>query len=318
MAEQDLNSATPLPEQVPAPLPPPPERKKRKRRFGDRGDGRKLRSLQPMSRVAAYIMKTRMGSINYAADSVEITTMEQYIRQMRKAGYKNFGAMHVILAAYVRTISQRPAVNRFISGQKIYARNSIDVCMTIKKSMQLDADETCIKVSFEPWYTAEEVYQKLDEVIEREKAQMDLGSSFDKVAKILRFIPGLLLKFTVWLLNLLDYFGLLPKGLLAISPFHGSLVMTSMGSLGIPPIYHHLYNFGNVPVFLAFGAKRTAYETQKDGTVATHRYIDYKLSTDERICDGYYFASALKYFKHLLKNPEVLSERPAEIVEDVD
>ena len=91
-----------------------------------------------------------------------------------------------------------------------------------------------------------------------------------------------------------------------------------MGSLGIPPIYHHLYDFGNVPVFLSFGTAERRNELQEDGTVKSKRYIDYNVVTDERICDGFYFASALKMMKKILKNPYCLDERPAEIVADID
>ena len=56
----------------------------------------------------------------------------------------------------------------------------------------------------------------------------------------------------------LEESGLLPRALTDLSPFHGSLYITSMASLGIPPIYHHLYDFGNVPVFCSFGKKRRA------------------------------------------------------------
>ena len=300
------------------PVSPVPVPTKRRRRFGDRPDGRKLRSLPPISRVSPYIMKTRNTSSNFIADTVEITNMERYIRRKRQEGYRNFGAMHVFLAAYVRTVSQRPGINRFVSGQKVFARNNIEIALTSKKDMQLNAPDTCVKAVFEPSATAEEVYETLNAVVMREKEKSALDSSFDSTARLLRFIPGLLLKFTVWLLALLDYFGLLPKKLLAVSPFHGSLVITSMGSLGIPPIYHHLYDFGNVPVFLAFGAKRSQNELQRDGAVVERCYIDYNVVTDERICDGFYYASALKYIKQLLKNPAVLSERPAEIIEDID
>ncbi len=313
------NAAVLSPQQAESPATSPqPTQSKRRRRFGDRPDGRKLRSLPPISKVSPYIMKTRNTSSNFIADTIEITNMERYIRRKRQEGYRNFGAMHVFLAAYVRTVSQRPGINRFVSGQKVFARNNIEIALTIKKDMQLNAPDTCVKAIFEPSATAEEVYETLNAVVMREKEKSELDSSFDSTARLLRFIPGLLLKFTVWLLALLDYFGLLPKKLLAVSPFHGSLVITSMGSLGIPPIYHHLYDFGNVPVFLAFGAKRTQNELQRDGAVVERRYIDYNVVTDERICDGFYYASALKYIKQLLKNPVVLSERPAEIIEDID
>jgi hypothetical protein len=48
------------------------------------------------------------------------------------------------------------------------------------------------------------------------------------------------------------------------------------------------------------------------------RYIDYGVATDERICDGYYYALAFRHMNHYLTNPEVLTQVPAEINEDID
>ena len=93
---------------------------------------------------------------------------------------------------------------------------------------------------------------------------------------------------------------------------------SSMGSLGIPPIYHHLYDFGNLPIFLAFGAKRRENFMLPDGTVQQKKYIDFTVTTDERICDGFYFASSIKFMKRCLANPERLDEKPESVVRDVD
>ena len=115
-----------------------------------------------------------------------------------------------------------------------------------------------------------------------------------------------------------DYFGWLPKKLLWLSPFHGSMIITSMGSLGIRPIYHHIYNFGNLPVFLAYGGRQTVLKTDKDGKVVTKKYIELKAVTDERICDGFYYASAFKIIKRHVENPELLDVKPEEVFEDID
>ena len=40
--------------------------------------------------------------------------------------------LHVIIAAMVRAISQKPGMNRFVAGQKIYARGNL-VSFAIKK-----------------------------------------------------------------------------------------------------------------------------------------------------------------------------------------
>ena len=128
----------------------------------------------------------------------------------------------------------------------------------------------------------------------------------------------MLLKFTVWLLKFLDYFGLLPKFLVELSPFHGSLFFTSMGSLGIPPIYHHLYDFGNLPVFGSFGCKRRALEVEEDGSVVQRKYLDVKFVLDERIVDGYYYAAFFKHYRAILRHPELLDLEPEELVQDID
>ena len=129
-------------------------------------------------------------------------------------------------------------------------------------------------------------------------------------------IPGVFLKFVVWLLKLLDYFGLLPRLILELSPFHGSIFFTSMGSLGIPACYHHLYNFGNLPIFLAFGRKYRVNETQDDGSVQSRKYMDYTFNVDERTVDGFYYATLRKYVHKLLLHPEQLDE-PMEVNEDI-
>ncbi len=290
--------------------------KERKKRFGDRYDGRRLRTLSPMSYVSPYIMKTRVTSSNFIRDRFDIEKAEEYVRKKREEGLKGFGIMHVLIASYIRVVSQRPGINRFIAGQRIFARNCIDVMLTIKLDMTLNSPDTVIKAKFKPDATAEDVYNELTRIIDGYRNNP--GGGFDKAAKALSIIPGLVLKFAVWLLRFIDYFGLLPKFLENVSPFHGSFFITSMGSLGIPPIYHHLYDFGNVPVFMSFGAAERKNEINEDGTVTTKRYIDYNVVTDERICDGFYFASALKMLKKILKNPSCLDERPTEIIDDVD
>ena len=55
-----------------------------KRRWGDRYDGRKLRSLDPLNRVSPYIMNTRAGATNYFHGELDIRAAEAYIRQKRK------------------------------------------------------------------------------------------------------------------------------------------------------------------------------------------------------------------------------------------
>ena len=276
-------------------------------------EGRRVKTLPPMSYVMPYIMKTRNTSMNYIKDAIDIEKAEAYIRKKRQEGLSSFGMLHIFLAVYARTVSQKPGINRFIRGQKIYTRDHIEVMMTIKKEMTLESPDTCIKFYMSPGDTADTIYHNFNKLVEENKAKSGNGeSSFDSTARILTYIPGVMLRFTVGFLRFIDYFGLLPRFLTHVSPFHASLAITSMGSLGIPPIYHHLYDFGNIPVFISYGAKRRENELDKNGQPVTKRYIDIAV-----VCDGFYFASALKYMRTLFNNPELLDTPPETIIKDI-
>lgn len=286
--------------------------------WGDRSDGRRLRSIGGMSMLAGYFMPDRNDACNNIRDTVEITAVERYIHKKRAEGLKNFGIMHVFLAGYVRCVAKFPGLNRFFSGQRIHQRDDdIAFTMTIKKDMSVDAPDTTIKLHLDVHDTAEDVYHKLNALIDEVKNGEE-DSGFDSLTGVLSCIPGLLLKFLVWLLKLLDYFGKLPKFLLELSPFHGSVIFTSMGSLGIPPVVHHLYNFGNLPVFLAFGRKYRKTELNAEGQPVTRRYVDMVLNTDERTTDGFYYAAVLKQFHKIMRDPAQLDNPPEEVVRDVD
>lgn len=304
--EQEVKTQTPV-----------PEKKKRKRRFGDRSDGRRLRTISPMAMVSPFIMTERNDSQNLFAETIDISVCEKFLREQKAAGNINMGMLHVFLAAYVRTVSQRPAINRFIAGQRVFARNNIEVVMTIKKELSLESPDTVIKCYFEPTDTIVDVYNKFNKVVE-ENTGTESNSDFDKTAKVLTYLPRFLLRFAVWVLKTIDYYFCLPKFLLGVSPFHGSFIITSMGSLGIPPIYHHLYNFGNLPIFLSYGAKRKEPRLNADGTVEVRPVMDITVVTDERICDGFYYAGAFKMMRRFIKNPYVLLDPPEKVIEDVD
>ena len=286
--------------------------------WGDRSDGRRVRTVPAMSRAMPYIMKTRNDACNTITTEMEISNMEKYVREKRKEGLTGFGLNHAFIAAYVRCIAQYPQLNRFISGREIYSRGEdIQYCMTIKKEMSADSPDTCIKLHLKPTDTAYDVYEKFEKAVSSVKDAPSEDNSFDKTAGLLALLPGPVYIFAVRLLEIMDFWGLLPKFLLEVSPFHGSVFFTSMGSLGIPAIIHHLYNFGNMPVFIAFGKKYRRNEVESDGSISGKKYVDMGFCLDERICDGFYYASVLKNMKRIFNDPSRLDNPPETVVEDI-
>ena len=278
-------------------------------------DIRKVKGLSPMTIITPYIMTNRIGSMNLMRDTISVSKIERYIKEKQAEGMTNLSMMHVLIAAYIRLVSQRPQLNRFIRGHRVWTRKSTEVSLTIKKEMKLDSPDSVVKLVLPPDATLKDVYENLNTQIT--EYRNDPGGDFDNTVGFLSYIPGFLLRGVVAMLRGLDYMRLLPKFLQKVSPFHCSMFITSMGSLGIPPIYHHLYDFGTCPIFIAFGAKKREYKVNPDGSVYKDQTMDFTFACDERICDGFYYASGLKLYKAILKDPWQLDAPPEKIIDDI-
>lgn len=289
---------------------------KYKRRFGDRKEGRLLRSLPAFAKFVPFIMPTRNDACNQYEESFEVSDVDRRLCKLRVDGYKGIGILHFIIAAYIRGVSMLPGMNRFIVGRRIYARDNIEVVMTVKRSLAIDATETTIKVVFEPTDTIFDVYRKMNEKIDEIKT-VEGNNNTEDVAEAMCKAPRFLLRFALTILRIMDYFGWLPQSLLDASPFHGSMIITDLGSLRIGPIYHHIYNFGTLPVFISFGAKRHAYELDRHGNMVDRKYVDCKFVMDERTVDGHYYAQFLQAFRYICQHPEIVETPPSKVVEDV-
>ena len=62
-------------------------------------------------------------------------------------------------------------------------------------------------------------------------------------------------------------------------------------------------------MFFAMGKKKKSY-LYDDDTIREEKSITIAFVGDERICDGYYFASSFKQLSKYLKNPEILESHP--------
>jgi hypothetical protein len=262
-------------------------------------------------------MRTRSDSQDYFEERLDIGPAEAWLKRARAAGRMEIGFLHLFMAALVRTFSQKPRLNRFVAGQRIYARNEILISLALKKRLHEDSPETTIKLAFKPTDTIYEVAAAINAAVGENK-ELETRNETDKTARLFMLAPGFLVRFLLWLLRALDHHGKLPKALHRASPFHASAFVTDLGSLGIKPIYHHLYDFGTVSLFIAFGGKERSRETDREGVTKDRKHIGVKVVNDERICDGHYYASAFKYMSSLMKDPAQLEKPPERVVEDAE
>ena len=135
----------------------------------------RVKTMHPMEYVSPYIMVERNDASNFFSDTVDATPIDEYMRKKRKEGMTELGLHHVLLAAYIRTVAERPGINRFIRGQKIYSRNRVVVNMMVKRDMSLNAQGTALKIVFKPEDTLQDVYNLFQETYNEAMAQQETG-----------------------------------------------------------------------------------------------------------------------------------------------
>lgn len=247
-------------------------------------------------------MPRRYDAQVFFDETLDVTACDQSIKKLRKDGHRVL-FLHVVMAAIVRTMSDYPKLNRFVAGKKVYARNHIAISFAMKKSLSLDANETVVKVLFHQEDTLFDVIEKVNTVIKENQVESHANKT-DKFALFLKLLPSVLIRFVVFMAKVLDNHRFLPKWIIKLSPFHSSAFVTDLGSLGINPAFHHIYDFGTTSQFLAFGTKRKAENDH------TKKLMTIKVVIDERIVDGYYYARGLKRLSRYIKDPNILITPP--------
>lgn len=290
----------------------------RKRKHGDRKDGYRVRNLDPMTMIVPYIMKTTPDSFVLFEDDIEISHTQDFVFEKRKGEIPGISLYHIVFAAIARTMVDIPELNRFTINRRIYSRNEIKGSMVVMKEMSKWAERSMITPRFECEDTLPDVVARINSLTNPikqndEENQGEHTKGLSKLEKLLCSLPNWLLKFAVKMIFFLDNHGWLPKKVIDVSPFHSSFFITNMGSIGIAPVFHHIYEIGTLSVFGAIGNKEIKYEMNRDGVVEKHMYMKLRFVIDERATDGFIYAEGFRAIKKYIQKPELLMTPPKEI-----
>jgi hypothetical protein len=134
------------------------------------------------------------------------------------------------------------------------------------------------------------------------------------VEKLLNFlfaVPGLA-TVIVGLVRFLDRYGLAPAILMEELPFYVGMYITNTASIGLHDVNHHIYNWGNVGLFLGMGTTERVAVVE-NGETRMKRYIPIGITADERVCSGAHYARFFTDWKRYLEHPELLETPPEKI-----
>ncbi len=278
--------------------------------FGFRPDGRRVTGIDPTVRITPYIMPMRCDAQVFLQHKVDYELMARYIAKKSAEGEK-ITFMQIIIAAFVRTISQNPEINRFIMNKQFFSRKNCSVSFTMLKEQQNpDAGETAVKIKFDLTDTIFDVRDRMNAVIDASRG-VENKNFVDKLLGILFAVPGLPTAI-VQLVRLLDRYGICPGALLDELPFHTSMYITNNASIGLHHVNHHIYNFGSTSLFFGMGTLERVAVVEK-GETRMKRYLPIGITADERVCSGAHYSKFFGLMSYLLNHPEELETPPESV-----
>ncbi len=291
-----------------------PERYDR-RRMGDRNDGRRLRTVSPVFQLTPFLMRSTSDAVNSFTDRADTDAMEAWLLARRAEGQEDLSLSHVFIAAYIRMLAHRPALNRFVAGRFLYARDHIEVVLSSGRNGEADAGALAVKVRFLPTDTVFDVYRKINAQVGTIKADEAAGR-IERLAATLVKTPRFVLRAGSAVIRWLDYHGWISDAWMERSPFHGSVVISDEGASGLPPVSRSLNSMGALSMSLSIGRRHRVTELSRLGEPVERHYVDYAVSYDSRIADSAYVGAAFKYFRHYLQNPAELEKTPERVNDD--
>ena len=278
----------------------------KKEKWGDRADGRWVKATG-MQTLMANILPNRTDCEVCCHELIDATELLKFLEK-RNAEHPEYKTtvFHCALLCIARIIKERPYLNRFIQGRRMYERHEISLSFVCKRRFADTAEEALLVVVPKDETTIDSLSRYIvGDVKETRKSEHSTGG-VDKIMDDLAKLPRPLLMLVAKVIRILDFWGKLPHDIWETDPNYTTVLASNLGSIKCPSVYHHLNNYGTNSIMITIGTLHKEEMLMEDGRKELRDVIDISATLDERIADGFYFARSLKLLKHVFAHPELL------------
>jgi hypothetical protein len=245
-------------------------------------------------------MPTRNESVVYYDTYVEAEKLLQFLEK-HQSDSRHITLTHLVVYACKQALYEHPNLNQYVAGYTLYQRTKVEISFSIKKEKVSKSPLKIIKLLIEKEHTLPDLIHKIQEKIGVERS--DKKTYLDREIHLATILPRCLLRFACFILRILDYWNLLPHAFIEKDPMYASLFIANLGSLGLDPGYHHLYEYGACSIFLMMGAIKKMPVVENDQVIVKNM-LHFRWSYDERIDDGLSAVTGIKRVVEILENPD--------------
>jgi hypothetical protein len=264
-----------------------------------RADGTYLKATHPYRRIMPFIMQGRNESIVYYDDYINAEKLLDYLEEAKK--HFSVNPTHCCVRAVGQALQEIPPMNRFVVGRRLYKRKNRVITFSMKrKRLDKKAKLTVVRLKMEDNETFQELCERINGKISVERSEKK--TYVDKELSLFTKVPRPLMNWFITFFKWLDYHNVLPNAFIQGDGMYTSVFIANLGSVGMSAAYHHLYEWGNCPLFMMVG-KIEDRPVVVDGKVTVQKTLHVRWSYDERIDDGLTSSYGMAVAKRILENP---------------
>jgi len=264
-----------------------------------RADGDLVPDVAPIRRIQLALQRGRNESAVYQESLFDVGAARTWLRAYNRAHPAHATLFHLVAYACAGALHARPALNRFASGGRLYQRHGVQVAFVAKREMTDEAPFASVKLEVPASEPFPAFVARITSSIDGARGA---PRAIEREMELFLRIPTRILRTLVGLVFRLDDWNLLPGWFTRDDPMFCSLFLANLGSAGISDAWHHLYEYGNCPVFGAVSAPQRLPVADGDG-VRVRPMLRIRWTFDERIGDAFYAARSLAIVERILSDP---------------
>jgi len=256
-------------------------------------------------KVASAIYRKPVDSKIFGSVEIDVTELEEFVSRKRREGLK-ITLTHIFVLIVARALRYEvPELNSYIQRGNVIGRDYVDAMVSI---LNEEKQMSSVKVASAETLTLSELASVLNEEIKNSRSGNE-----SKTMRLKGFLASIPWPFRNWIFSLIRRFtiswGLSIPALGLSGESFGSVVITNIGSIGLDMGYPALFPTSNVALVFVMGgvAKKPVVVNDQ---IVIRRMMSLGAALDHRLVDAVHGGRLFKYIKQVVRNPEILEEKP--------
>lgn len=256
--------------------------------------------LSAFRKVALGTWQTVGDPSVYSEMVLDVEPALAYLEAVSAKSGTKLTLTHFVGKACAETIRRHPDLNAILRWGTLYRRSEIDIFFQVATDAKGD-DLSGTTVRQIDQKNIVEIAHDMQKKVKRirDTGDVDYKEMKKTMRKVPAFLSRSLLNFTSFLMYSLNFWTPLlgvPK-----DPF-GSIMITSIGSIGLERAFVPLVPYSRIPCLIAIGALREA-PLVVQGKIEVKKVISLCVTFDHRVIDGMHASHMAKTLKNIFANP---------------